>query len=548
MRRRSRAGCETVKTRRRKTAARKHGNAPKVARHHGSSSTILNKQVALFKRERDEALEQLKAAADVLRVISSSPGELEPVFGAMLENATRICEAKSGFLFLAEMDDFRIVASLHQRADIQEQLKHRAFKFGPSTPIGRAALTRQIVHVPNLAEDRAYLEREPLAVWAVEQANVRTVLVVPLLKEEELIGVFGIEREEVKPFTDKQIELLKNFAAQAVIAIENTRLLDELRQRTDDLTESLDQQTATSEVLKVVSSSPGELEPVFETLLANAVRICGAKFGVLFLPEGNDAYRAVALHGAPPAFAEARQRDPLIRLNPATTLGRVAATKQVVQVEDIRADPGFTNDPKRYAVLNLAGARTMLNVPMLKDEELVGQIAIYRQEVRPFTDKQIDLVKNFAAQAVIAIENTRLLNELRQRTTDLAESLEQQTATSEVLRVISSTPGEVEPVFQAMLENAVRICQAKFGFMLRYAGGAYHTVAALCSVPAYAAEMRRGPLRPDPELSAWSRRQNWAGHPNCGHNGASALCRAQSNLRRRCRTRRYSDHSCRSDA
>src|ERR1700686_2471338 len=185
---------------------------------------------------------------------------------------------------------------------------------------------------------------------------------------------------------------------------------------------------------------------------------------MLFLPEGDDGHRIVALHGAPPAFAESRRREPVIRLNPATTLGRVAATKQVVQVEDIRADPAYTSDPTRSPLLDLSGARTMLNVPMLKDDELVGQIAIYRQEVRPFTDKQIALVQNFAAQAVIAIENTRLLSELR-------ESLQQQTATADVLKVISSSPGELEPVFQAMLENATRLCEAPFGgLFLRDAG------------------------------------------------------------------------------
>jgi GAF domain-containing protein len=260
----------------------KRGNAPKVPRCSAAASQ--ETRVARLTRERDEALERETATSEVLKAISASAGALEPVFGAMLDNATRICEATSGLLVRAENDGFRIAASLRQRADI-EDMKHRTFKFGPSTPIGRAVRTRQIVHVANLSEDRAYLEREPLAVWAGEQANVRTVLVVPMLEQQELIGVFGIERDEVRPFTDKQIALVQTFAAQAVIAIENTRLLNELRQRaddlshrTDDLTEALEQQTATSEVLRVISSSPGKLEPVFQTMLENAVRICDAQF------------------------------------------------------------------------------------------------------------------------------------------------------------------------------------------------------------------------------------------------------------------------------
>ena len=257
---------------------------------------------------------------------------------------------------------------------------------GRGNAIGRSLIEGQTVHIPDVLADPEYTMRE-----TQQKAGFRTVLCVPLLREGRPIGVIGLLRSEVRPFSDREIELVTTFADQAVIAIENVRLFEAEQQRTRELTELLEQQTATSEVLRVISSSPGELEPVFETLLANAVRVCGAKFGVLFLPEGDDAYRSVALHGAPPAFAELRRRDPLIRLNPATTLGRVAATKQVVQVEDIRADPAYTSDPTRSPLLELAGARTMLNVPMLKEGTLVGQIAIYRQEVRPFTDKQVEL-------------------------------------------------------------------------------------------------------------------------------------------------------------
>jgi GAF domain-containing protein/anti-sigma regulatory factor (Ser/Thr protein kinase) len=322
---------------------------------------------------------------------------------------------------------------------------------------------------------------------------------VPMLKDDEIVGTFAIYRQEVRPFTDKQIELVQNFAAQAVIAIENTRLLNELRQRTNDLSESLEQQTATSEVLKVISSSPGKLEPVFQAMLANAVRICGAKFGNLYLNEG-DGLRAVAFHGAPPAYVEERRRNPVIHPNPATTLGRAMTTKQPVQTADIQgyapdnidADSGTTG----LKLVKLAGARTVLAVPMVKESELVGAIIIYRQEVLPFTDKQIELVQNFGAQAVIAVENTRLLNELRQRTDDLTESLEQQTATSEVLKVISSSPGELTPVFESMLENAVRICEASFGNLLLYENNAFRHVALYNAPQAWAVEQQRDPIAP----------------------------------------------------
>ena len=269
--------------------------------------------------------------------------------------------------------------------------------------------------------------------------------------------------------------------------------------------EALEHQTATSEVLQVISGSAGDPHPVFEAILAKAVRICDAHFGNIHRWDGN-AFYLVATHNTPPALAEARRRSPLLA-SPQTAPGRLVATKTAVHITDLAADSNYVQarDPTYVTGVELGGIRTLLIVPMLKENELIGSFAVYRQEVRPFADKQIALVTNFAAQAVIAIENARLLNELRQRTTDLTqrtadltEALEQQTATSEVLSVISSSLGELEAVFQSMLENAVRICQAKFGFMLRYDGEAYHTMATLCPVAAYADEVRRGPLRPDP--------------------------------------------------
>ena len=307
---------------------------------------------------------------------------------------------------------------------------------------------------------------------------------------------FVIYRQDVRPFTDKQIELVQNFAAQAVIAIENTRLLDELR-------ESLQQQTATSEVLKAISTSAGELQAVFGTMLAESTELCEASYATLWLREG-DGFRATALHGdLPPAWVEQWRSKALYHPPPNRLMARTIEAQAPVQIADMRHDPSYLEgDPLPVAAVEIAGIRTLLSVPLIKEDELVGVIAIYRKEVRPFTDKQIALVQNFAAQAVIAIENARLLNELRQRTDDLTESLEQQTATSEVLKVISSSPGELEPVFSAMLESATRICEAHFGNLMLFQDGVFR-VHAMCGAAPTWVELRQrepvveaGPLHP----------------------------------------------------
>ena len=391
MRRRSRAGGETVKTRRHKTAAPKHLNAPKAM--HRSSVTGPETEVAQLKRERDEALEQQKATAEVLRVISSSPGELEPVFQAMLANAVRICEAKFGTLYLREGDAFR-AAALHNAppafAEFWQRGPHRP---GASTVLSRVLRTKEVVHISDITADQAYIERDPLFIAAAELGGFRTVLAVPMLKEADVLGAIYIYRQEVWPFSDNQIALLASFASQAVIAIENARLLNELRQRTDDLSESLEQQTATSEVLRAISSSPGELEPVFSAMLANAIRICEATSGHLWLLEGNTVRTVAILHSAQ-SYIDYRRRNPVysLRDNPGIPIDRLANTKQVVHVPDLRTEQSYIGKNDRMVTLvEVAGARTYVAVPMLKEGELIGGISLYRQEVRPFTDKQIEL-------------------------------------------------------------------------------------------------------------------------------------------------------------
>jgi GAF domain-containing protein len=458
MSRRSRAGSKLAKSQRHKRSAPKRRNAPKATRNRAASITGQETVVARLTHERDEALLRETANAEILRLISRSPDNLEIVFRSILENATRICNANFGILSRFDGENFYPVAQFNTPAALLEALTRRGpYKPKPGSAFDYVIRTKNVFHS---ADNTA----EPVPGLATKFGGARSLVAVPMLKEDALIGAILIYRQEVRPFTDKQIELVKSFASQAVIAIENARLLNELKQ-------SLEQQTATSEVLRVISSSPGNLEPVFQAMLKNAVHICGAWFGNLALFD-ESALRVVAMHNPPAALAELRRRDAVVDLK-RSIAGSVVSTKKVNHVVDLTTEEPYTGS----VLAKIAGARTALAVPMLRENELVGTIAIYRQVVQPFTDKQIELVKNFAAQAVIAIENARLLNELRQRTDDLAESLQQQTATSDVLRVISSSPGDLAPVFDAMLEKAMRLCEAAFGSLWTLNGDRFEPVA-----------------------------------------------------------------------
>ena len=420
MKRRSKVGATTAKARRLKSARPKRQSVRKDATRLASRAAGAEGEVARLNRELSEAREQQSAAPEVLQVISSSPGDLQPVFAAMLENAVRICDATFGNIFRWDGDAFHLMAAHKTPPAFAKTRKLSPIRPTPTTLFGRLVATKSPVHTADLAAEKQYLEeRRPSYVEAVELGEIRAFLIVPMLKDDDLIGAIGLFRHEVRPFTDKQIAVVKNFAAQAVIAIENARLLNELRQRTTDLTEALEQQTATSEVLQVVSASPGVLEPVFASMLEKAVRICDASFGNIY-PWDGEFLNHIAAHNTPAAFLEVRRRQ-RIRFSPEDPVGQMVTNKNVVHTADLAEERGYVerSNPGIVAAVELGGIRTQVVVPMLKDDELIGTFHLSRQEVRPFTDKQIELVTNFAAQAVIAIENTRLLKELRERTEEV---------------------------------------------------------------------------------------------------------------------------------
>jgi two-component system NtrC family sensor kinase len=438
--------------------------------------------VAHFIRELAEITEQQRATEEVLRVISSSSGDLQQIFATILANAVQVSRADNGVINRWDGEALHLVATHNLPPAFTEIRQRSPYRPDQHSASGRMLASRGYVHIADLTADRSYAERNPPTVAAVELGGVRTTLAIPMMKGGQFIGSFTVGRTKVQPFTERQIEVVTSFANQAVIAVENARLFHELR-------EALQQQTATSKVLQVISSSPGDLQPAFDTVLENAMQICDAEFGNIYTWDGEALY-LVAWHNTPPAFAAYRTKGPF-RPSATSLIGKMVRTKSVMHVPDAADNVDYTErrDPSLVAAIELGGVRTYLGMPMMRENEVIGAITIFRQDVRPFTEKQIAMLTGLAEQAAIALDKSRLIHELR-------ESLRQQTAASDILRIISRSTFNLQGVLDTLVELVSELCDADMAAMHRIEADSHRAIAIYGGPSSHREEANNVPLEP----------------------------------------------------